>query len=268
MVYPGQRRKAAEKVLELYPAVRRELEGHLRWSVTFHPTVILVADKETLFRMTGQSGAVALAVPRRNLILIDLATLGADPSGMKSALEHELCHLLLHARIPRESLPRWLNEGIAQWVSGGFSEIRLPRRNSVLDRAVLADRAYSIESLSGGFGGDGARVQLAYEQSLSLVRFMLDRCGVDTFLALLEDLAGGESLERALVEHCSMTIVSLEQVWREDLEDKLAWTTLLVGHLYEILFVLAAAALTAGFVRHVKRKRAAMDALDDPDETP
>lgn len=266
VVYPAHRRKAAEKALALYPDVRDELEKHLRWSVSFRPTVILVADGEAFRRMTGQADVVALAVARRNLILIDLSTLGADPSGLKSALEHELCHLLLHARIPDGSLPRWLNEGIAQWVSGGFSEVRLPRRGSVLDRAVVSGRTLPIESLSGAFGGEGRTLHLAYEQSLSLVQFLIGRYGVDSFLGLLERLAGGTSLEQALSKHWSLTVESLEQAWEEGLADKLAWTTVLIGHLYEILFFLAAAALTAGFVRHFKRKRAAMDALDEADE--
>ncbi len=263
MVYPVHRRKSAEKVLDLYPSVRSELEERLRWSVSFQPTVILVGDRGEFRRMTGQSNAVALAVGRRNLILIDLSALGADPFGLKSALEHELCHLLLHARIPEGSLPRWLNEGIAQWVSGGFSEVRLPRRGSALDRAVMSGRTIPIRSLSGAFRGEGRSLHLAYEQSLSLVRFLIGRYGVDSFLGLLESLAGGISLEQALSKHWSLTVASLEQAWKEELPDKLAWTTVLIGHLYQILFFLAAAALAAGFVRHVRRKRAAMDALDE-----
>lgn len=263
VVYPVHRRRSAEKIIDLYPSVRSELEERLRWPVSFQPTVILAAESASFRRMTGQTNAVALAVGRRNLILIDLSALSAEPSGLKSALEHELCHLLLHDRIPEGSLPRWLNEGIAQWVSGGFSEVRLPRRGSVLDRAVLSGRTIPVESLSGAFRGDGRSLHLAYEQSLSLVQFLIDRYGVDSFLSLLESLSEGVSWEQAFSEHWSLTVGSLEQAWKEDLADKLAWTTVLIGHLYEILFFLAAAVLTVGFVRHVKRKRAAMDALDE-----
>ncbi|MCF8060973.1 MAG: hypothetical protein K9M82_00515 [Deltaproteobacteria bacterium] len=265
VVYPVHHLRSAEKILDLYPSVRGELEEHLRWSVTFHPTVILVADSGAFRQMTDQSNVVALAVSRGNLILIDLSAVDDDPSGLRSSLEHELCHLLLHARIPKGSLPRWLNEGIAQWVSGGFSEVRLPRRGSVLDQAVVSGRTIPVEYLSASFHDDGRRLQLAYEQSLSLVQFLIDRFGVDTLLSLLESLAEGGTLEQALSKHGSLTMASLEEAWLEDLEDKLAWTTLLIGHLYEILFFLAAASLVVGFARHVKRKRAAMEALDDAD---
>ncbi len=266
VVFPDAHRGAAREILDMMPSVREELEQALGWSVRFKPKVVLVAESGMFRQMTGRTEVVALAVPGRDLILIDLTALRSHPFDLASSLKHEMCHLLLHARIPEKLLPRWLDEGVAQWVSGGLSEIRLPRKRSLLDQALLSRRTIPLARLSAAFRGDGRTLLLAYEQSLSLVRFLVDRFGVDTLTAILNSLAGGTTLDRALSEHCSMTPDALEQAWLEDMEDKMAWTSVLIAHLYELLFVSAAAVLVIGFVRHARKKRAAMQALDDPDE--
>lgn len=255
----------AEEVLNIFPFVCRELEDHLGFEVDFHSTVVLVADSSEFQRMTGRSMVVALAIPRRYTILIDWSRSVSHPHRLHDLLKHELCHLLLHDRIPGARLPRWLDEGVAQWVSGGFAEVVLPRRGSVLDEAFLSGRTIPLNALSRGFFADDRSVLLAYEQSLSLVQFIVDRYGTDGLLSLLKGLAQGGSFENALSKNLSLTTASLEEAWLEDLKGKAVWITLLIGHLYQILFFLGAAILAAGFVRHIRKKRAAMDALDDPD---
>lgn len=266
VIFPNAHGGAAREILDMMPSVREELEQALGWPVRFTPEVVLVAESGKFRQMTGRPEVVALAVPSRNLILIDLTALRSHPFDLASSLKHEMCHLLLHDRIPKKRLPRWLDEGVAQWVSGGLSEIRLPRKRSLLDQALLSRRTIPLEHLSAGFRKDGRTLLLVYEQSLSLIRFVVDRFGVNTLTALLNSLAGGTSLDRALAEHCSLTPDALEQAWLEDLKDKMAWTAVLIGHLYELLFFTAAAVLVIGFVRHVRKKRAAMQALDDPEE--
>ncbi len=265
MVFPSSLRSGAEEVLRLFPSVCRELEDHLGFEVDFHSTVVLVADSIEFQRMTGSSMVVALAVPRRQTILIDRPRSISHPHRLHALLKHELCHLLLHDRIRGGRLPRWLDEGVAQWVSGGFAEVVLPRRGSALDEAVLSGRIIPLKALSRGFYGEDRSVLLAYEQSLSLVQFIVDRYGTGGLLSLLNGLARGESFEAALSENLSLTTASLEEAWHEDLKGKAAWTVFLIGHLYQILFFFGAAILTVGFVRHIRKKRAAMDALDDPD---
>jgi hypothetical protein len=45
------------------------------------------------------------------------------PFTLTVTLKHELCHLFLHYLIGGGELPRWFNEGIAQWTSGGIAEL-------------------------------------------------------------------------------------------------------------------------------------------------
>jgi hypothetical protein len=265
VVFPPSLRRGAEEVLDLFPPVSGRLERDLGFEVDFHSTVILVADSGEFRRMTGRSMVVAIAVPGRNLIVVDRSRPISRPHGLETLIKHELCHLLLHSRIPSDRLPRWLDEGVAQWVSEGFSELVLSGRSSALDTAIVSGRTIPLAALSRSFHADERTVILAYQQSLSVVRFMVHKYGTEGLLSVLEALARGESLEAALRKKLSLTTASLEDYWKEHVEGKAVWVALLAAHLYEILFFLGAAMLAAGFVRHMRKRRAKMDALDDPD---
>ncbi len=263
ILYPASLDPMAAEVLELYPAVRSDLENTLNWTVRFRPVVILVPDGRAFQAVSGRPGIMALAEPDGNRMVIDASRMRFRPDTLEATLKHELCHLILHDRIPAAGLPRWLDEGLAQWVSGGFSEVALPRRESLLDEAVLSGRLIPLKALSQAFSREGKTLLLAYEQSFSLVTHIIDRFGVDTLLALMDRLAEGRSFEDSLFRTLSHTPDSLEAEWRRRLEDHPTWMMVLIGHMYEILFFLCAAAMVVGFVRHQRKKRAAMQKLED-----
>lgn len=263
VVYPAPLRPVAEKIHNMFPGVIRELEHSVGFEVDFHSTVVLVADRDEFRRLARSPMVTALAIPRRNLILIDRSRPSSRPDRLRCLLKHELCHLLLHKWIPHGNLPRWLDEGVAQWVSGGFSEVMLPRRRSVLDQAVLSGRTIPLYALCRGFSGDERTVLLSYEQSLSIVQFIVGRYGPEALRALLVELSEGTSIEDALLKTLSLNSEGLDTAWLDDLKDKAAWTGFFIGHLYEFIFLAGAVLLAVGFVRRLRKKRAAMDALDD-----
>jgi hypothetical protein len=104
------------------------LENTLEWTIDFKPTIVLVNDSEKFQEMTGNSLIVAYAVSQRNLIVIDHSKMNTKPFSLGSIIKHELCHLLLHDKISKVILPRWLDEGVSQWVSDGIAEIIMSRR--------------------------------------------------------------------------------------------------------------------------------------------
>jgi len=256
----------AREILSAYPGIRADLEADLRWEIRFHAIIALVPDRESFQAITGKDLVVALAVPGRNLIVLDGSRVGSHPRTMDSVLKHEMCHLLLHSRIPDERLPLWLNEGVAQWVSGGISEISLPRRASVLDEAVLSKRLIPIESLSRGFFRDGKVMLLAYEQSNSLVRFIIGRYGKEGLLGILNRLSRGDSLDAALAGGISLSLTGLEEAWKKDLKEKVAWSSFVLGYLYEIIFFVASLGIVIGFIRQRVRRKREMATMDEAED--
>jgi len=258
-------RMAAEEVATVYPLIKKELEKRLTWSVSFIPTVLLIRESDTFQRMAGSHIIVAFAVPERNLVVIDYSKMRTDPFTIETTLKHELCHLLLHHHIKEENLPKWLDEGICQWVSDGIAEIIMSQKRSLLDEAILSGRYISFRTLRDRFPRDKRRLILAYEQSKSLVEYMMGSYGWEATLVVLSDLREGADVDLAIMQGFSISMDELEARWHHDLKRRITWPTYLISHLYEILFFLAALAMTYGFIRRWLKKRAYRDEEDEQD---
>ena len=170
--------------------------------------------------------------------------------------------MLLHRHIPPERLPRWLNEGISQYLSDGLSEVWPHRQQLILKEAIAANREFALAALADRFPAEASDLQLAYEQSRSLVNYMVARFGGHFLPTLLAEMAGGVSAEDALYTVSGLPLAAIERDWRQQQSSPLSWLGLLAGHVYSILFFMAAVATLAGFVRY-RRKRRAYDDQED-----
>jgi len=252
-------RIAAEEVATLYPALKKELEKTFAWRVNFRPTVVLIKESETFQRMAGSDLIVAFAIPERNLMVIDYSKMRTHPFSIETTVKHELCHLLLHSHIKEEHLPKWLDEGICQWASDGIAEIIMSQKRSVLDEATLSGRYISIRALTDRFPYEKRFLMLAYEESKSLVEYIMSSYGSEGILAVLDCLKDGAEVDVAIPKALSISLDELEARWHHHLKKRITWVTYLINHLYEILFFLAALAVIYGFIRRLMKKRAYRD---------
>lgn len=254
---------AAEEVLRIYPAVRSELVKDLGWETAFQAHIVLVKDHASFRKASGSDLVTALAIPREDLIVIDYSKMGTHPFTLGVTLKHELCHLELHHAISADRLPRWFDEGICQWVTGGFGELISDGSRSGLREAVLSKRLVSIEGLAAGFASDGKDLILAYEESRSIIDFIKKKYGTSGLHNILEQMRNGDDLEKAVRNGLSVSLEKLEAQWRASLSPGSAWLFYLRDYLYEILFLAAALLTICGFFRVLKRKR---DYKDDDEE--
>lgn len=257
----------AKETAGSYPEIRRNLESRLGWDLGYRSEIMIVKDREAFVEMGAGGYAVAFAVPRRGLIVMDNSRVRIDPFSLEPILTHELAHLILHRHIPEDALPRWLDEGVAQWVSGGTAEIALmegagPR----LKQAVLSGRWVSFRSLAGRFPADDPALSLAYEQSRSFVEFIVQRYGSEGLLRILGGLRDGKRIEAAVEEAVSVSFGELEAAWRDHLKRRVTWIVYLSNRLPAILFFLGAVLTVLGFIRFLIRKRNYKDEDRDEDE--
>ncbi|MBW2722638.1 MAG: hypothetical protein JRC67_10640 [Deltaproteobacteria bacterium] len=236
-------RIAAKEIVDMYPTLKTELENTLEWTIDFKPTIVLVNDSEKFQEMTGNSLIVAYAVSQRNLIVIDHPKMNTKPFSLGSIIKHELCHLLLHDKISNVILPRWLDEGVAQWVSDGIAE------------TVLANKLLSLRRLDERFPRDEKSLLLAYEESKSLVEFINQAFGRKGLLDLLKHMEAGDEVDVAILKSFSIPPDELLRRWQTHLKKRITWFSYLANNLYGILFFLAALLTVAGFVRVVIKKR-------------
>ncbi len=120
----------------------------------------------------------------------------------RATVRHELVHAFLHFKT-RGRTPRWLHEGIAQWLeprSSGSREISLAReaRRRGLD----------------------APVPFTYPNALSQVEYLIDYYGTHELLDLLEHLRDGLSVNAALRDTYRFDVAGLGSEWARWLDRK------------------------------------------------
>ena len=145
--------------------------------------------------------------------------IGISPGNLdwgKSALVHELTHLVVHQATfsPYAQLPIWLDEGLAMHNEGELK----PYIRASLDRAVADDLLISVRSLCSPFSADSEKAYLSYAESYSLVEYLLDNYGDEKMLALLTIFKEGSTYDDALTAVYGFDINGLDQRWRESLE--------------------------------------------------
>ncbi len=252
-------RSAAREVADIYAGVKMELEETLRWRLNFRPTVLLIKDRETFQKIIGSKLVVAVAIPRKKLVVIDYSRMRKHPFTVGTTLKHELCHLLLHHHIRRSNLPKWLDEGISQWVSDGMAEIITDGRRSFLNEAVLSGNYLSLDELTASFPKDKKSLLLAYEESKSIVEYINSRFGRDGILNVIMYLKEGYDVDAAVLKSLSIPLYELERRWHGHLRRRTTWITYLAANLYEILFFVAALITVYGFIRFLIKKRSYRD---------
>ena len=258
---------AAKEAAEIYPGIKRDLEKTLRWPINFRSTVLLLKERSTFQRMAQSQLVVAFAVPAKNLMVIDHSKMAVDPFTLEGTMKHELCHLLLHHHLDGKDFPKWLDEGIAQWVSGGIIEVMRTRDETRLTQATLGRKIIPVRALAERFPGDRESLFLAYEESKSLVTYIIEKHGVEGVLSILGYLKGGYAWEAAVFKGLSVSFEELEADWLHHLKKRLTWLSYVTNHVYEILFFLGAVITMYGAFRVFLRKRAYMREMDDDDTT-
>lgn len=249
---------AAKQLTNIYPGVKAELERIFGWDLNSTPSILLIKESKEFQQMIKNPLTVAFALPEKDLIVIDYSKMNIHPLTLRNIFKHELCHLLLHQHIRSVPLPRWLDEGVAQWVSDGIGDIILDQKRSRLNKVALRGRFISLDALARGFPRREEDLILAYEESKSFVDYIIGKFGREEVLKILDGMKQGESVHAAVLRACSVSFEDLEKGWQSSLRRKMTWFTYLSYNLYEILFSLAALITVYGSIRIMLKKRRRM----------
>ncbi|MDJ0814801.1 MAG: peptidase MA family metallohydrolase [Desulfobacterales bacterium] len=256
IVFEPSLQTVADDVVRLYPKLRRELEGFLGWNFDINPRVVLISQHRRFQELSGHKNFVAYAIPQKNLVVIDHTRMNMRPFTLEITLKHELCHLFLHRYVNNRNLPKWLDEGVCQWVSDGIGELYVDKNWSGLDAAVMAGRVIPFRRLGDYFPRDRASLTLAYEQSKSFINYIDRQYGYGALLEILAFLKNGESIDYAVMGSLDVSLEQLEKEWLAQLDTTPRWLIFLASHIYAILFFLAAIMTMFGFIRLlIKRRR-------------
>jgi hypothetical protein len=127
---------------------------------------------------------------------------------------HELVHLVFDtaAHNPYHFPPRWLNEGLAVYLSEGYT----PGDRSSVESAGRDGTLVPLDGLAGDFpAGDG--VFLAYSESVSAVDFIVRSHDRDALVRLIRSYADGKTDDEAFEAAIGMDTAELNDAWMTEL---------------------------------------------------
>jgi tetratricopeptide (TPR) repeat protein len=137
-------------------------------------------------------------------------------SKVKALLAHEFMHLMVR-EMAGNRVPVWLNEGLAEIAAHEQDDPALVH----LDAALADEKLFALADLEGNFRAiDPKRIGLAYEQSYSFVRYLVERFGWYQMAELLPLFKNGSSVQdlvRTVYGDYGADLVSLERDWQRQL---------------------------------------------------
>jgi hypothetical protein len=136
-------------------------------------------------------------------------------SWVSVVIPHELTHLVFDTAVsnPYHFPPRWLNEGLAVYLSEGYTASwRADVTQAVDQRSLL-----SLEGLTGQFPTSADEFSLAYGESVSAIDFLVRTYGKDRLVALIRSYAAGRTDDEAFTEAIGVNVAGFESAWLADL---------------------------------------------------
>ena len=110
--------------------------------------------------------------------------------------------------------------------------------------------------ISDTFPSDPSTLILSYEQSRSMVDYIVQSYGVDSIKGIITRLSSGAGFHDAIRDELRADFTEIEVKWKRD-KGKLQyiWLAYISDHIYLILFFIAAFLTIYGFMRLKKRMR-------------
>ncbi|MDY0042273.1 MAG: peptidase MA family metallohydrolase [Desulforhabdus sp.] len=252
--------------LKSFPRLKDEVERILGLHLQNRPVLLLVEDREKFERMSENPLIAAFAVPSRNLIVMRVGSADSRIFVLDDILKHELCHLILHENIQESGLPKWLDEGICQWVSGTIGDF-LAQGQPELGRRDFPRSYIPLERLSNHFPTEKNALFLAYWQSRSFVQYLSGQHGREKIVDILHSLKSGTDVNAAFLVNIGQSVETAETKWLEEESNRNSFLLWITQYLYELLFFAAALLAVLAFILRTisNRKRYSISDREDTD---
>jgi hypothetical protein len=138
-----------------------------------------------------------------------------DDPWVSTVVPHELTHLVFDtaASNPYHFPPRWLNEGLAVYLSQGYDS----SDRGIVERAARDGTLIPVAGLIGQFPTSAERFFQAYAESVSAVDFLIRTHGQDALVSLIRSYADGRTDDEAFTAAIGMDTAAFDAAWLADL---------------------------------------------------
>jgi len=188
---------------------RRTVGGHFSYWPK-HKLVVLVYSWES-FRALRQETPEWVGGQFDGKIRVPLPNGHGDPRLVQQILFHEYTHALIHD-LSQGKCPKWLDEGIAEYEGRTQAPAPLTQLIEAHGRNGLIAWADLSEQFSQAL--PATDVALAYQQSYSIVQYLVERYGMWRIRRLVNAFSSGGAWDETLKAEYRLKPASLETAWR------------------------------------------------------
>jgi hypothetical protein len=131
-----------------------------------------------------------------------------------TVVPHELTHIVFSdiTDNPYHSPPRWLNEGLAVYLSEGYGS----DNRQLVSRAAKSGTLVPLAALAGYFALDSARIFLSYAEAASAVDYMVRKYGKVAVQKLVASYVTGTTDDEAFTAALGVDTAALDKAWLAD----------------------------------------------------
>ena len=254
---PAVRERVQPLIMEA-DSVRADLSARLGRPVLNDVTVYIArtpGEMATLAPEGAPFPKYAAGVAYSDIGLILLTIHPVNPNAQHDLAEvfrHELAHVALHDAVKGRAVPRWFNEGFAEFASGESSFPRL----QTLWSATTSNQLLPLSRLERSFPADAVTASVAYAEAADVVRFLVRKQDQQRFVSMIGRVREGQSFNSSMQDAYGLDLASLEYEWREDVAKRYTFWPVLFGG--SIVWVGAIGLFVWGWRRRRKRDKATL----------
>jgi hypothetical protein len=144
-----------------------------------------------------------------------IAPSSINDSWVGIVIPHELVHLVFDTAVsnPFRFPPRWFNEGLAVYLSEGYT---------ASDRGMVASAVGSgdlipLDALGGQFPADAAKTSLAYAESVSAIDYLVRTDGQPSLVNLVKSYKDGLTDDEAFSKALGRSFAGFQAGWLQEL---------------------------------------------------
>ena len=150
-------------------------------------------------------------------LFADIAPSSINDPWVENVVPHELIHLVFDTAVdnPYHFPPRWLNEGLAVYLSVGYG----PGDRSDVENAASSGDLIPLDGLTSQFP-TGSGFGLAYAESVSAIDYLVRKNGQAALVSLVRSYADGKTDDEAFKGAIGMDTAAFNDAWLADLGAK------------------------------------------------
>lgn len=132
-----------------------------------------------------------------------------------TVIPHELVHLVFDTAVnnPYRFPPRWVNEGLAVYLSEGYGS----RDQTMVANAVASGDLMPLVALTGQFPTEPSLTSLAYAESVSAIDYLVRTYGKTALVSLVKAYKDGLTDDEAFTRALGADVATFQSGWLAEL---------------------------------------------------